>query len=190
MLTLRRMVGLTLCVTLIAGAFWGCDRSPVSFDQADAPVATKKVKRSSAQRILITEQSALYLQSASGNFSSDGGKLSVVFPQYTADSDIQVQSVEFVVAKGALQADTHITMDVYSGTSIEDIRVVFGPSGTEFVPSAVLNLKLSGNVKPEDLVAYHYSADQVTDAVIEKESGWKVIIDVPGFSRYSLGGDR
>jgi hypothetical protein len=176
----RRGFGwLTMCLVVGTHLFFGCGQSPVSQEPAEIPVATKK-----------TIDHTVHKESASGDFSHKGGKLRVSFSKYAIDGETQVEWAELIVPKKALIEDTRITMKVLSGTSLEDIQVVFGPSGTSFVPSASLVLKLSGSDKPENLVVYHYSADQVSDAVIEKESGWKVRIEVPGFSRYSLGGDR
>lgn len=137
-----------------------------------------------------------YINKAWGFFYPEvNGTLSIEFPEYGDETIVRVRKVKFSVDKGMLDKKRKITMTATSGTTLDDVQVEFDPQGVQFHPPAKLEIYLSGG-KRRDLMAYHYSASQVTRATIEKvslgddgSSGWKVTLEIPGFSRYSLGGD-
>jgi len=199
----RYLMGRCLTFALVlsfAGMVVGCGQSPISSQdnevvssgddvQGGVVRAAKRAKRAKRSK----SKKGIYIEQVSGKFSAKrGGRLKVRFPKYIGRSvkgGVQVREATFVVPKGALEKNVTITMDVMSGKSLDKIQVVFGPPGTAFIPSARLELKFWGG-KQDELEVYHYSADQVDKAVVEKHrGGWKSIIEVPGFSRYSLGGD-
>lgn len=89
-----------------------------------------------------------------------------------------------------------VDMTLYSGTRLEDISVVFGPSGYQFDGPARLRILLWGELTEEEvssLQAYHISGDTVepidSNLVLTDAGNWRIIIKVPGFSEYSIGGD-
>lgn len=181
-----------LCMCVLACLIWaGCGQAPLATDEELNTLPRAEKKTRSGRKLAEEVADGVFTNSVSGTFKPNKkGKLVVEFPKY--DADVRVRSAELIVDKGSLAQKTTITMDVTSGNSLEDVSVVFGPSGTVFDPSASLVIKLKGG-DPGVLQAYHYSDDQVTDAEIKKEtlsdgsSGWKIVLKVPGFSRYSLG---
>ncbi len=150
---------------------------------------------------------SLYTETASGWFSPESsGKLKVKF-EYDDDGDdddddddgddiLRVEKAKFEVEEGSIDQDVEITMTVQSGTTLEDVGVLFSPTGQEFNPFAKLTLCLEGELDEEDLgsiKAYHIEGDSVTELSVKiserDDDEWKIIVDVPGFSRYSLGGN-
>jgi hypothetical protein len=74
------------------------------------------------------------------------------------------------------------------------VAVAFTPSGLAFRPNATLEIVLVGKVdKKQVQKAYHTTGKgEVTELPIKVRGGRKYVkirIKVPGFSRYSLGGD-
>jgi hypothetical protein len=88
-------------------------------------------------------------------------------------------------------------MTVTSGTTLDDIRIEFDPSGLVFDPPALLELRLRGPVTEDEVrQAQHiYGDDPANIEAIETETYANgqtyltVCISVPGFSEYSIGGD-
>ena len=117
---------------------------------------------------------SLYTETASGWFSPESsGKLKVKF-EYDDDDDddddgddiLRVEKAKFEVEEGSIDQDVEITMTVRSGTTLEDVGVLFSPTGQEFHPSAKLTLYLEGELDEEDLdnlKAYHIEGDSVTE---------------------------
>ncbi len=140
--------------------------------------------------------SEVYARSASGWFSPDrGGQLNVSFGKYTANdfAAVQVRSAKFVVDKGAIDAAHQITMKVFSGYSLNDVAIEFSPAGLRFNPSATLTIVLWGDLDPEEVHVYHIEGSTITEVSADFEEGkktWTIIIKIPGFSTYSLGGDE
>ena len=146
---------------------------------------------------------SLYTKTASGWFSPESsGELKVKF-KYDGDDDdddgddiLRVEKAKFKVEEGSIDQDVEITMTVQSGTTLEDVGVLFSPAGQEFYPYAKLTLFLEGELDEENLgsiKAYHIEGDSVTELSVKiserDDDEWKIIVEVPGFSRYSLGGN-
>ena len=128
--------------------------------------------------------------------SGGGRSMTVKFRKYGAKTDVIVKEVRFTVAPNSIVGGgTHdITMTVYSGTTLDDVNVVFEPSGLQFDEPADLRIKLggpanAGNVQQAQHIhgngAYVESVSTETDK--NGNSYLVVELKVPGFSRYSLG---
>ncbi len=120
------------------------------------------------------------------------GTLQVGFPDYAAAGEVQVKTAKFTVAAGSLSRNAWITMTALSGATLEDVSVIFTPSGLTFTPSATLTLVLRGEIDPAHLKAYHIEGREVTEIpaqVSANGNGWTVALQVPGFSRYGMGDD-
>lgn len=140
----------------------------------------------------------LHYASASGKFTTDkGGKLEVNIPDYSKGKDsgvdVQVDKVKFTVKGHSIDQDAEITMQVQSGSTMKDIVISFTPTGLKFSPPAKLEIYLSGTVDSKNLDCYHMHDGELVSSfapnVKKERANWKVTIDVPGFSSYSLGGD-
>ena len=90
--------------------------------------------------------------------------------------------------------DCRIDMAVSTGKTIEDVVVAFGPDELKFDPIAklVISMKgpLRGKIQAGKGVAYHISKNgdisKVEMDVSIDQDGGKLVIDVPGFSRYGV----
>ncbi len=133
----------------------------------------------------------------SGPFSpKKGGKLEVKLDDRGDDHSVSVQKATLEVQKGSIDHEVEISMTVLSGSALDDIAVLFTPSGLRFTPPAKLTLVLNGNLDEQDvkaLKAYHIEGQTSQEiSVLVYPSGkneWTVILKVPGFSIYSLGND-
>ena len=128
-----------------------------------------------------------------------GGKLDVKFSDDDDDDDddddkkksvtVRVKKATFKVKAKSFEKKAEISMTVYSGSTLADVKVEFTPSGLSFDPAAGLELQLKGTMKPGKMTGYHVSADgtvTLVEAVVEKaKGGWKLKMDIPGFSEYS-----
>ena len=99
------------------------------------------------------------------------------------------------VPAGALNQDTAITMTL-QGETLADIAIGFEPSGLVFNTPATLQLKVGNGVVDlplDTMVALVTEADGTTAQVPilelrQIEGATWIVIQVPGFSVYSLGG--
>ena len=102
---------------------------------------------------------------------------------------------ELNVSAGALNQDTDITMAL-QGSTLADILIGFAPDGLVFNTPAELWLKVGPalvDLPTETMVALHTDSNGVTQEVpilqlFERDGATWVVIQVPGFSVYSLGG--
>lgn len=138
--------------------------------------------------------SEVYEKSASGWFSPDrDGELRVGFPRYADPGQVQVKRARFEVEEGSVGHRVNISMTAFSGTALEDVRIEFEPSGLAFNPPATLTIVLRGEVDPGEVNVYHIEGSAITKVSADFEDGERtltVIVKVPGFSTYSLGGDE
>ena len=86
--------------------------------------------------------------------------------------------------------EQEITMTVYSGCTLDDVRVAFDQPGIHFDPHASLEIILHGDAKPGVVTAYHISGNGAvekieTRIVKYRGGGWKLTLNIPGFSKYS-----
>ena len=152
--------------------------------------AAKKVKLDT-----LSTGAVVYYKSVSGTFDPLlGGQLNSSFNKYTTDdtTQVQVKSTTFTVDQGSITAPALIDMTVYSGYSLNDVAVAFGPVGLIFSPEATLTIVLWGEIDPDAVYAYHTSGTTVTQIsteIVEGKKTWTIILKVPGFSEYSLGDD-
>jgi len=107
------------------------------------------------------------------------------------DDDLKV---ELMVGANALESDVTITMTVY-GNTLSDLVVAFDPGGLIFLEDALLEIWLGEylvDIDPDSIVVHHeYSDGTVEEAVIFSAEysppAFKILVAVPGFSRYTLG---
>ena len=125
-----------------------------------------------------------------------GGFLFVRFP-WDYSGRVRVYEALLRIPRKALGASGSfdLTMEVNAGDVLDDISVVFGPSGTKFNPEATLTISIIGLVSIEQIAtAQHIFGDgQVESIETEfKDGRWltKVTIRVPGFSRYNFDDDE
>ena len=175
-------------------------------EQAKAEKAAAREAKKAARRERKNKDQALYVETDSGKFSPDRkGKLKACFKNYGEGGDLWVKDVTFEVPVGALDQQRDIAMKVTSGYTLEDVKIDFEPSGTEFHPSARLTIRfwlpqvVKKKLTPErleslDLMAEHIKASgKVEDVWVETtkqgQAFLTLVIPVPGFSRYGLSGD-
>jgi len=166
---------------------------------AFSPAAVAKAQQlASAKRLSkVIVPDSLYSEDTLGLFTvAGGGAIQVQFAAYGDASTVRVEQAEFTVAANAVPADTTITMDVTSGTQLDDIVAAFQPAGLVFSPFASLQIAVSGDldIAPQNIVAYHIYADgtvTTTNITVEQtgETAWLFTIEVPGFSRYHIDDD-
>ena len=124
-----------------------------------------------------------------------GKTMPLTLPSYADDDCVAVLFARFTVPPYSMaDGEGHqITMKVQSGATLEDVQVIFGPSGLEFAPPATLVLALSGPVAEEDVrQVLHIDGDGSIESVtsttdVRGVAFLLVTIKVSGFSRYSLG---
>jgi hypothetical protein len=124
-------------------------------------------------------------------------EFNVRFRKYGTENDVRVKDVKFYVeANSVVGGGEHqITMGVHSGTTLDDVNIEFSPSGLAFSPAGTLTIALVGPVTAADVQqATHIYGDgsqveSITTVTDRKGNSFlKVVVKVPGFSRYSLGG--
>jgi hypothetical protein len=205
----------TLALALgVTSMMMGCSQSPISSQddvvaksssqgmQATKPAwGTGGTVIKSSTTTISDANTVLKVGSKSDYYYPNSGcYINLVLKKYGTDADVVVKEAYFAAGFKSLVGGeqlVRIDMTVMSGTTLNDIDVVFGPSGLAFLPEATLTLKLAGPVTPDDVMAIgHFGGDDTYIESIETEvtkRGQSFIIakvKVPGFSRYSLGGDR
>jgi hypothetical protein len=208
-------LGLTMAAVL-----WSCgemgQNPTTSLDQSAEPAPAVVDAQPSGGYIVFTPRAlAAAKRSKRSNSSTSsksdltvfankrGANLSVKFNEKAGKNEVVVKKAEFKVHKNsvledprALPGDYHlIAMTVTSGTSLDDIRVKFKPSGMKFDPNAELSIEVDGDFEATKLVAYHVSPSEKTvkqiDVDAKKERGGKytLSVNVSGFSEYSWDDD-
>jgi hypothetical protein len=119
-------------------------------------------------------------------------------PNVNEEVDVFVQKARLTVLANSMDGlkpsddgNYWITMRVISGTTLSDVAVQFNPSGLTFTPAATLSIKLLGPLDLSGLeYVYHVSGDgSVTKVRVHaypEATGWRVDIEVPGFSKYVI----
>jgi hypothetical protein len=102
--------------------------------------------------------------------------------------------IAFSVSRGAIEKPVLITMTLY-GETLSNMVVAFQPAGLKFLEMADLRLAVGDELVDlplEDLHAWHIYSDGTTEevrfSIVDQGNGILFKIDVPGFSRYSIGG--
>lgn len=149
-------------------------------------------------------------RSAEDWFDATGGTLVVHeanTPELTDDLLVRFWVPEGALEEGADPTSTNyatgdiadpdevlITMAVF-GNTLSELIVDFGPGGLLFDPNSWLSLSLGWDlvdIPAEGLVVWHIHDDgmieQAEVVVRQTDSGIKIHVVVPGFSRYSMGG--
>ena len=194
-LTVLTVAGLVL----LAGCA-GLTQPPLAPDASNSGLhAAKPAKaRSSGQEESPASSSPVYCESVTKFVSSWDEELCVKFRSYGGADDVTVKDATLYIETASVVGggDYDVTMDAYSGTTLDDVNIVFSPSGLEFLPTATLTLRLLGPVTAEEVrEARHICGDGTnvesitTQTSRNGESFLVVKIRVPGFSQYSLGGD-
>lgn len=168
--------------TVQEGAAVGNDRATIAFSAGSSIRAAKPAGGMTSQ----TDQGWIT--------PKKGGKLKVSFGPPSADGGVRVKRATFEVEKGSIDAAYDISMTVYTGTTLREVRVEFTPSGIRFHPPATLTVVLWGKVDDDVVKALHIdgSGAVLEEIAVTVEDGKKVtilVLKVPGFSRYDLGGD-
>lgn len=212
----------------IAGGCGDMDRSPMATDTgvvAETAALETGAKLVFSPRALTSfaaktagSEQLLRKKNVSKRFDPrKNGSIALKFANY-GDSDIlRVKKASFKVKKnsiGGLEPNSRnkykISMEVTTGTKLDDIVIAFTPAGLKFAPRAKLQLLLKGRMdvggaaklaganddddmsddgdEGEEAFMYHVSKDgeisKVLVKVKEKKSGWLLTIRVPGFSNY------
>ena len=166
-------------------------------DEAQTPPRAskkgKKNKKSDDDDNDDNDDNGLRTEQDSGNFSPNAkGDLKVNFKKYVSANKVQVKKATFSVAKKSIDAPVDISMVVTSGTTLGDVSVKFIPEGQVFRPDAELELVLRGDNLPEVTSGYHAHGSTVESIDVSYDRRGRkhvtLIMSVPGFSRYSLGG--
>ena len=173
-----------------------------------SPRALRAAKKANdSGKVTATAEAGVYTESVSARVSPyRQKKMEVQFGEYGGADIVRVKKVSFTVKRNSIignealqnhrDGSYAITMEVSSGTTLADVLVKFGPSGLKFSPPAQLDIFLEGELDPAEVAAYHIDGTAGTITKIGMEiddqgrTGWKITIDVPGFSRYDLGGNE
>jgi hypothetical protein len=179
-------------ILLMAGC-GGLNQQPLAPDRATPSQALTPSKAS--PRLAL---SGIQTRTDKGWFYPDReGSLSVSFSPYGDNQTVRVEQATFRVAKGAITEPVNITMQATTGLTVNDVTFNFRPDGLTFNPNATLTVILCGPVNSQKLKAYHIKLS-LSGTVVEAAAftltslggnRWEVVIQVPGFSTYSLGDD-
>lgn len=188
-MALFRRFGLTFCIlALIAfAASCGMNQSPVAQDEATVSQAEDSrmllaFSPEAAQRAAKIVQEGLtssqLVGTQGGHFLINNGGLKVTF----------------TVQENGLAADEQITMTVY-GEMLSEVIVAFEPGGQVFLIDSQLELRLDNalvDLPLDGLQAWHIHDDGTVEPagivfVDDATAKTYITLDIPGFSRYSLG---
>ena len=132
---------------------------------------------------------------------SEGGSLKIHYKGgQGGQDDVRVQ---FIVPENALAVPKEITMALELDTQdLSHLTLIFAPSGLDFLVPAKLMIKMGKDVAKglgyQSMVGLHISKDANTDGelvetvplvITPSGKAIEVLMEVPGFSRYSLGGN-
>jgi len=188
----KRSIIQTVCTALaLGGVLVGCggvSQQPLAPGRAAPPTL------SPSKALPRAAKAGVYIRTDRGWFYPDqDGSLALSFPPPPDNRTVRVEQATFTVAKGMVNQEVYITMKASTGSLLSDVVFDFSPDGLAFNPPlATLTVILSGPVNSQHLKAYH------TDSTGKKtvvpltvtplgKNRWQVVIQVPGFSIYSLG---
>lgn len=173
---------------------WSCgERTPV--DSKDDVLLARTKPTTYDKMAFRSGELTTYSQSSETKILDDeGGRLGVSFPVRPRADGVSLASARLTVPAGALGAGGNVfvlSMRATGGSRLEDIEILFGPSGTAFSPEARLEIVLYGEVSAEDIKgANHIYGDGQVESVSAEatDRGKRTVIQisVPGFSRYDL----
>jgi hypothetical protein len=193
-----------LCAFVMTLLVWGCatDSSPVASDKevvAEVPQATSFMTFSTqatgpAAKLLSGDQWIREWEAdddrAEVDEMNDWGGWLWVWVRNGLD-DIQVK---FDVPRNALDRQEHIGMRVH-GETLSSLVVEFAPSGLSFNTPATLEIEVDKelvDISLDTIVITHYHADGTTtieesQVKVRWPGNVEIVVDIPGFSRYSMG---
>ena len=190
---------LLLGLSLTTGC--GVDHSPVAPDEA-------AMTRTPDGRVLLTfapqatQRAAKLAETSSDRTSSKligsaGDTLQVKDLNGRGTKDNLV--VILKVPANALATDELITMTVH-GETLSELVVEFAPAGLEFLTPAILKLRVGNKLVDtalEDILRIDHIHDdgtieraRVPFSAVKDNGRVRIKVEVPGFSRYSMGGRR
>jgi hypothetical protein len=186
---LTRLYKLPLICAGIVALSWGCGESPpLSVSEVSQPALTKPTNTVSGSVAESVSKKIL---------DTDGGRLKLDFDRPSEFSVVSVLRAQLDIPENALGSSGkvyRISMSVSSGNTLDDIDVAFTPSGLSFTPEAKLTLVIIGPVSAEDIEsATHIFGDGQIESVettaVDRKRKTRVVIVVPGFSRYGFDDD-
>ena len=196
---------LTVVLGIIGLMVLGCGQTgPVSSqdevqNRAEKPISATTIS-ATTMTTAMTTSTVLNSKSTSDYYYPNWGFYPYLnFNYRNTTTDVVVKDAWFNADPRSLVGATEpvlIDMTVYSGSRLSDVNVVFNPSGLSFDPAATLTIRLMGPVTAQEVqTAWHFCNDGryielITTEVTKQGNILTVQIRVPGFSRYSLGGDR
>lgn len=128
-------------------------------------------------------------------FDAQGGAFGIELP--TTPTPLDDIAFDFVVPQNGLDHAETITMSIL-GTDFSNLVAAFDPSGLVFLQAANLRVTIGKALTDatqqelEDMTIYHEHHDGTVEIathwVEQTGAQWIIVIEVPGFSRYSGGG--
>ena len=194
---MKRSIGLFILFIGLSLIGCGGERSPMAQDQSSIPVVEGRMVLSfspdAAQRAGKLAQEGQGRQ-VNAVFASQGGSMEIFEDQGTPPKKDDLRS-QFSVPEDGVTGPVEISMTVY-GQSLSELLFQFTPSGLVFNSDAQLEILIGKDwvdLPLDDLVAYHEHEDGTVEyAQIVMVEDWgaetRILISIPGFSRYSMGG--
>lgn len=185
---------------VLALLVWGCgtDSSPVAPDEptltqtADGRIFLAFSESAALRAAKLAEEPYSTNAGIAQVFGVEGGELEI--EKTNGEGITDDLKVIFRTAEGALTEDVLITMAVY-GETMSDLVVAFGPSGLVFLVEAELDIRLGRervDMNLEELIVWHIHDDGLVEMATHRAKDWgdivRIQVDVPGFSRFSMGG--
>ena len=194
----------TLTAALLLGGC-GTDRSPLA-----AGNQPEVIQAADGRTLLAFSPGALARAAKSGNpHKMDTPRTVSELIKVNKGGEIVVQEnmndggphndfkIALQVGQKTVAEDVVITMTVH-GSTLEDLVVAFDPGGFEFLKPAKLIISVGKDRYteiPEGVVVRHEYGDSTVEDItlykllVQKDGGRITIkVDIPGFSRYSMGG--
>ena len=185
-----RRFGLAFCILALVAFAAGCgvEQSPVAQEEA-------AVTQAEDGRMLLTFSPEAAQRAA--KIVEEGRTVSQLFNAQSGNlviNDDDGLKVTLSVPQNALAADEQITMTAY-GNTLSELVVAFEPGGLVFLIASQLEIRLDNELVDlplDGLQAWHILDDGTVEPagivfVDEENSKTYITLDVPGFSRYSLG---
>jgi hypothetical protein len=131
-------------------------------------------------------------EQASEKIGPRGGKLRLKARNgQGGNDDIKVV---FTVPEGALDCEVEICIGL-RGATLNNLEIGFAPTGQEFNIPAELKVKVGKDalgLEPEEIEVIHHHGNELEEVeiseLVEGRKDIELVIKVPGFSRYSMGG--
>lgn len=198
------LVGIALIgLVLVAGC--GVDQGPAPVAQ-DTEVTTPPLEGRMVLAFSTSGPPQIAAKIASEGLPPEVGTDSDWFGPVNGGNELRVDgwngagteddmTVTFSVPDGALTESVAITMTVY-GTKLTEALAAFAPAGLVFLQDSQVAFTLGPalvDVPLSTLVAWHIHGDGSAEAAnvismdIDANGGLRIVLGVPGFSRYCLG---